>query len=522
MATDTLDSSVEHVYEIRGLAMATALDADSRAFTRAPSVEPTAASLFDRCDVDSLSDGQIAERLVGFATQIAYLTAHFLELLAEFDDRGGWGGEGIMSCAHWLSLRTGMSKRTAHDHLRVAHALQKLPEIRAAFAQGRLSYSKVRAVTRVATPQRESELLSVALSADANQLERVVRSIRTIDQQIDAKSSEEAANNGDAAAEPLPIESTASFRWNPDGSLSVTMRLAPVDGAIFLAGTIRAEYERTRVVGDPDLILPDQETGTGTAQSTEPASDDRAPNDPALWKNTPANIAPAVVAMAETMQSAITIPTFTPGAELVVHTYQEQPVDPHLDNGPALSDSDVDEATCCGSHRTVEHRPAAHPAGARRPAGRPTPVTGWGRKTRVPNTRILRTLMARDGGCRFPGCGRTRHLHAHHVRFWSRGGATTTDNMILLCSAHHRGLHRGEFSISAHALEHFTFHRGSDGAVIEESPSLHAPDGWQPADVAANTVLPVNPGTLDLGYATEVLYAAWAFTQRRAHHELAA
>ncbi len=73
----------------------------------------------------------------------------FLQLLAEFDDRGGWCGDGIRSCAHWLSWRAGMSVRTGAERLRVAHALRNLPRITEAFATGKLSYSKVRAITRI-------------------------------------------------------------------------------------------------------------------------------------------------------------------------------------------------------------------------------------------------------------------------------------------------------------------------------------------------------------------------------------
>ena len=515
--------------------MSRALEPDTSAFTALPSADPAAAALFNPCDPATLSDGQLGERLIGFSTQIACLTAQFLDILGEFDHRGAWGGDGILSCAHWLSLRTGMSIRTAHDHLRVARSLRTLPAIKEAFTAGRLSYSKVRAITRVATSAREHELLGIALSADAAQLERVVRSIRTIDQRL---AGDTTTSNADSDVQtPPPFESTASWTWNFDGTLSVTMHLNSLDGASFLAATVRAEYERTRTAADSDITLPDAEPPSAEPPSAASTYDpDRPTDNNRLWKHTPSNIAPAVVAMAETVHHTIDVPAFTPGADVVIHTYRhtmaksesddtvETPggattTDPHLDAGPALSGIDVDEASCCGSRRHVEHhdehRTRGH-RGSSRPAGRPAPVTGWGRKTRVPNARILATLLARDGGCRYPGCGRTRHLHAHHVAFWSRGGTTTTDNMILLCSAHHRALHRGEFSITAHDVEHFTFHRGSDGGLIAEAPPLTQPDGWTPADVSADTITPISPGKLDLGYTTEVLYAVWEFTRRRA------
>jgi hypothetical protein len=94
----------------------------------------------------------LESELLGLAGHIAAAECRFLQLLAEFDDRGGWCGDGIRSCAHWLSWRAGMSLRTGVERLRVAHALQRLPRITEAFAAGKVSYSKVRAITRIAGP----------------------------------------------------------------------------------------------------------------------------------------------------------------------------------------------------------------------------------------------------------------------------------------------------------------------------------------------------------------------------------
>ena len=95
---------------------------------------------------------ELEAELLGLAGHIAAAQSQFLTLLAEFDDRGGWAGPGLRSCAHWLSWRAGMSLRTATEHVRVAHALTHLPLVAAAFAEGTVSYSKVRAITRVAVP----------------------------------------------------------------------------------------------------------------------------------------------------------------------------------------------------------------------------------------------------------------------------------------------------------------------------------------------------------------------------------
>lgn len=442
-----------------------------------------AGSVFDDTAPDELSDAQLGERIVGFAGQIAVLTSRVFDLLVEFDTRHGWSGHGIASCAHWLSWKAGMSQRTAQDHLRVAHALTRLPLLHEAFARGTLSYSKVRALTRVATPEREEELRNVALSATAAQVERLVRSLRQIDRR------EDEAGGG-------RVESQGRWRWNDDGTLSVTMRLAPLDGARFLAGVTRAEYERTRTHETPDLSPPAPKETADEPLSAAPSS--RAD----LWRGVPTDIAEAVVMMSDTVADAITVPDFVPGAEIVVHSAEGS--DGHLDGGPALDDCDVDEATCGGSIRRVVDKRGNRGVALR-----------WGRRRRLPTRRLLQVVFQRDRGCRHPGCGRTRHLHAHHVTFWRDGGTTDPDNIVLLCSTHHRSLHRGEFGIVARGHQLFTFH-APDGSLLPDAPPMAAPSGWTPdRRIPADGLTTMNGGTLDLGYTTEVLYAAWEWRRQQ-------
>lgn len=430
--------------------------------------------LFDETPATELSDDQLGNRLVGYAGQIAALTARFLEFLAEFDQRSAWNGHGVLSCAHWLSWRTGMNLRTAQDHVRVARALTELPKLREAFHHGELTFSKVRALTRVATPEREPELLALATSATADQVERVVRAMRQVERREDA------------GHEPAPIESSGRWKWNYDGSLSVSLRLSALDGAAFLAGAVRAEYERTRTDGDPDVPL------------NAPAEiDSSTPRQRDLWRYVPADIAPAVLVMADIVRTTIDIPAIAPGAEVIVHTHTSATTaaapDPHLDNGPALTDAEAAEAQCCA---TVSHTTVVD--GVR---------LSWGRDRRVPTRRLVRFIAQRDQhSCQHPGCGRTRHLHVHHVKPWFHGGETDPDNLILLCSTHHRALHRGVFGITAHGNQRFTFH-SADGALLEPAPPVGMPQGWMPdRAVRRDATVPVNGGKLNLAYTIEVLY----------------
>jgi hypothetical protein len=72
---------------------------------------------------------------------------------------------------------------------------------------------------------------------------------------------------------------------------------------------------------------------------------------------------------------------------------------------------------------------------------------GVGRKQRTVSTSLRRALYARDRGCTFPGCHRARYCDAHHLRHWIHGGESNPDNMVLLCTDHHKLLHEGAFSV---------------------------------------------------------------------------
>lgn len=110
------------------------------------------------CSTEPLADqlplDELERQICELAAHISAAMCRWLMLLAEFDAREGWASWGSMSCAHWLSWRCSITPRTAREHLRVAHRLEELPEIRTAFARGELTYSKVRAITRVAGPGR--------------------------------------------------------------------------------------------------------------------------------------------------------------------------------------------------------------------------------------------------------------------------------------------------------------------------------------------------------------------------------
>lgn len=124
---------------------------------------------------------EVAAELAGLAGEIAAQTCRFLTLLGQFDSRDGWGYyAGIRSSVHWLSWQCGMSASTAREHVRIARALSDLPATREEFGAGRLSYSKVRAITRVATADTEAELVEIARAGTAEQLDRFCAAVSTL------------------------------------------------------------------------------------------------------------------------------------------------------------------------------------------------------------------------------------------------------------------------------------------------------------------------------------------------------
>ena len=165
----------------------------------------------------ALLGNQIAE----LSARIDAATYELLCHLHEFDLRHGW--EGWRSCAHWLNWRTGLDLGAAREKLRVATALADLNHVAAAMARGQLSYSKVRALTRVASPATEARLLAVALSATAAQVERLVRAWRRVDR--DAQPD----------AEQVLLASRAlSMQVDEDGMVVLRGRLPPEVGALLL------------------------------------------------------------------------------------------------------------------------------------------------------------------------------------------------------------------------------------------------------------------------------------------------
>jgi hypothetical protein len=350
------------------------------------------------------SDRSLAElerEICELAGHLAAGTCRWLLLLAEFDRLRGWAEWGVKSCAHWLSWRCSIAPGTAREHVRVARRLEDLPLIQDSFASGELSYCKVRALTRVATPQTETGLLEVALNASGGQLERLMRGYG------------QALRASTEQAQAQFARRRLTWYWDEDGSLRFQGRLPGEMGRLVLAALAAAAEAPDAAAGedgaDHDTLAADalvHMAGLAVERGSTGSRDGTGRPEP--W-------------------------------ELVVHVDAEslgadRPVQRcELGDGPALAPETVRRIGCDAALVTVVER-----------GGEPLSV---GRRTRRVPPSLRRALRSRDGGCRWPGCDHRRFLHAHHIQHWARGGETSLENLVQLCSHHHRLVHEGGFVV---------------------------------------------------------------------------
>jgi len=362
--------------------------------------------------------------------ELCELTAHidaalfrWLELLREFDECQGWVGEGIKSCAHWLNWKCGLSLNAGRERLRVAQALPTLPQTTAAFREGRLSYSKVRAMTRVATTQNESVLLNIAFHGTTWHVEQAVSAWRR-EKRLEALKRENDRHD---------LRELSCY-FDSDGFLVLKGRFSPDQGAMIrqaLEATLEQLHEERKNVSAETSKF---ETPDPIKQHPQPIASRRAD---------------ALVRMAELCLSGSS-PTanaerFTINIHTDIETLSSDGInaESQLENGPNVS-AETSRRLCCdaGVVHWLEKKHAWNGDCETR-----IETLSVGRKTRTVPPSLRRALQRRDKGCRFPGCSCSRFVDAHHIHHWADGGETSMGNLVLLCRHHHRLVHEGGFGI---------------------------------------------------------------------------
>lgn len=388
-------------------------------------------------DPSGLSDGDLENAIMRVAGNLHAGMARFLRLVGEFDARRGWARWGAKSCSDWLAWRCGVSPAAAREQLRVARALPRFPLIRAAFARGELSYSKVRAITRIATKGTEQQLVDWAMYSTASQLDRLARNVR----------------NAERVADPAQRRKSRSLTYyhDDDGCLVIRARLEPEEGAIVLRALERAakqlDAERSNdASANPPADASAEANAEDASAAGASAEASRGADDPEPWLSEPDTPPPwaqraadALTVVAEGFLGSPARGVSGPDrALIVIHTDPATLKDGTgqrctLANGPSLNEETLRRLACDASIVRIEDDVNGQPHSI-------------GRRSRIVPVAMRRRLHHRDRGCRFPSCS-SRRCDAHHIQHWGRGGPTSLVNLVSLCRRHHRFVHEQGFIV---------------------------------------------------------------------------
>lgn len=414
----------------------------------------------------------IEAELTELAAHVNAATYRMLELVLELEQTYPWDGSGWRSTAHYLSWRMGLDPGAALEKVRVARALPALPRVSDALRRGVISYSKVRALTRVATPETEEDLLDLALAGTAAHVERIVRAYRTVQRNAELEHTE-------AMQESRSLET----HWDDNGMLVVRGRLTPEEGARFLKtleafeSLLRKEERSTENAGDVSAETSRPPVGAWeVAGSTEiPVQPGDMPAGRAFGQRS----ADALVRMADAAVAGADVISDAARCQVVVHVDAAALANPEE---PGRSELDCGSGVCAETSRRLacDCDVVAIVDG---PDGEPLDI---GRKKRVIPTAMRRALTSRDACCRFPGCTATRFLQGHHIEHWAGGGATKLTNLVQLCTFHHRCVHEGGVRVRTRENGEVGFFWREQG-WIHEAPALPDVGGDDDALVLRDT-----------------------------------
>ncbi len=416
-------------------------------------------------DTHRCPDSNRVNKLERLADGITELVAHLdagtfqlLELICEFDKNEGWSGPGIQSCAHWLNWKCGMSMGPARERVRVARVLPDLPRISAAFRQGRVSYSKVRAMTRVATGKNEKALLQVALGGTASHVETQVRLYRKT-KRIEALEEENLRYG----------HRELSWYIDEDGYWVFKGRFTAEQGALL--------QKALEAAGDQLFAEQQQVPADVPAEISATVPLDRTTPEPVSQQRADAfaRVVDGFLAGVKNDQSG--------GDRYLVNIHTDIET---LQQDGSGAEAEIEDRGHVAQASLSTGIPRSHllPAETSRRMACDCSIVHWhedpkgeplsiGRKSRSIPPAIRRALRRRDQGCRFPGCSCTRFVDAHHIKHWVDGGETSMNNLVLLCRSHHRLVHEAGYGIELTADKGAVF-RLPDGKLIPPGSDLRS------------------------------------------------
>ncbi|MDH4112535.1 MAG: HNH endonuclease [Actinomycetota bacterium] len=330
---------------------------------------------------------------------IAAAQVAMLGVIAEVDRREAWRDSGARDFPHWLSIRYGISWWKADRWIKAAGALHSLPDMAAALEAGTLGIDKVVELSRFATPETERELVEWAAESTCATIRR------RADLEVRATH-----------AETEEFERNRSLHyWHEDSGrrFGLEARMPAAQGAVVARALERAV--------DQMPIMPTDDPATSIE----------------------ARRADALTALCS---QGIAADADADRATVVVHASLEALAgrrNVETEHGAVMPPEALQRLACDARIQAVAESDAGD-------------AVSFGRTRREPSAAMMRQLRYRDRGCRFPGCGSTAFANAHHIVWWSRGGGTDLDNLVLICGFHHRLVH--EYG--------WTVERSDDGRVL--------------------------------------------------------
>ncbi|MGB3482586.1 MAG: HNH endonuclease signature motif containing protein [Mycobacterium sp.] len=377
------------------------------------------------------------------------LDGQIVDIIAEIDRDGLWGGTGARTVAGLVAWKLGVSPAHAKTLTTVARRREEFPRCTAGMREGRVSLDQVGVIAEHAATGSDAHYAELAVSATVNQLRTALKLEPR--PQLDAEP-DPAAEPGpdaeptpqpDAVPEPCPEPARSISKTCDEDSTTWHITLPHDEAATFDAAlashqdALVAEWKRNHPDGPSETTPPFPNPVDGFISLIQAGWDTDVAARPHGQRTT-----------------------------VVVHLDVEKRIGAlHL--GPVLTDEDRQYLTCDATCEVWFER-----------AGQPI---GAGRETRTISRRLRRALEYRDRCCVVPGCGATRGLHAHHLQHWEDGGPTELSNLVLVCPFHHRLHHRGGISLTGPA-EHLVVTDASGRKL--ESGSLARPPTRPPPNVA--------------------------------------
>ncbi len=383
------------------------------------------AGILEQC---SAEEQDVA--LLQFAVAECAVSQSLLELIRAKDRSGSYTRDGAASMAAWLSLKLGWSNHRASRVVKVAAALETLPQVRQAYGQGLICWERTEALCCFATPDTEDELLERALDLGATNLRGLLRSLKPVPE----PDARQAYQN----------RSLRYFWDHRERMLHIKGLLPDVEGSVVAHALDHLAGKRT-----PEPDEPGEEEASGGPEDRAALVPSSAPDGYGHPAGSPAVLVEppdqrsfeqtCADALVELCSCYLHTSAEAVRATVVIHAELDALVGARtgiasLQDGPMVCGETVRRMCCDGHCELVVEGPGHQPIGIGR---RSRQVPGW----------LWRVLWHRDQGCRFPGCERQRWIQNHHIEHWTNNGATDKDNLVLLCWHHHHLVHEGGWTL---------------------------------------------------------------------------